>query len=137
MQETYANILPKITEDSKHFWDACKRKELKLQYCNRCQKFQFPPRWLCNHCWALNLEWRTVDGKGVVYSFTVVHRSPEPAFQQSVPYVLALVDLDVGPRMMTNIIGCRPEEVKIGIKVEPAFVDSNGGMTLIKFKPTI
>jgi uncharacterized OB-fold protein len=81
------------------------------------------------------LEERTVDGMGAIYSFTVMWRAPEPAFDREVPYVLALVDLDAGPRMMSNIIGCPHERVKIGMRVEPVFVDINEDITLIKFKP--
>ena len=135
MDKTDAMALPQITEDGKPFWGACNRREFQLQFCTSCRRFQFPPRSLCSHCLSTDLEERTVDGKGAVYSFTVVWRAPEPAFQQAVPYVLALVDLDVGPRIMSNIIGCAPEQVKIGMRVEPVFVDINEEVTLIKFQP--
>jgi uncharacterized OB-fold protein len=79
-------------------------------------------------------EWRKSSGRGVVYSFTVVHRAPTPFFRDKVPYVVALIDLQEGVRMMSNIVGCDPAEVKIGDHVEVIFEDINEEITLPKFK---
>jgi uncharacterized OB-fold protein len=81
------------------------------------------------------VEWREVSGSGQVYSFTVVHRPPEAAFQKDVPYLLAIVQLDEGPRMMTNLVGCPIEAARIGMRVTPVYEDVTDEVTLVKFRP--
>jgi hypothetical protein len=80
-------------------------------------------------------EWRRAAGRGIVYSFTVIHRPPFPAFRDKVPYVLALVELSEGVRMMTNIVDCNPNTVEIGMAVEVTFEDVTEEVTLPQFKP--
>jgi hypothetical protein len=131
----YEGPLPKPDKDSEVYWEAARRHELVIQQCGACGKYRFYPRILCPHCLSEQFEWRQASGRGVVYSFTVIHRPPFPAFRDRVPYVLALIDLEEGVRMMSNIIECEPTDVRIGMPVEVAFDDVTEEVTLPKFKP--
>lgn len=131
---TYEGPLPKPDRDSQEYWDAARRHELVLQRCLDCDKFRFYPRLICPHCLSERFEWRKSSGHGVVYSFTVIHRPPSPFFRDKVPYVLALIDLEEGVRMMSNVVDCDPDDVKIGKHVVVVFEDINDEITLPKFR---
>ena len=130
----YAKPLPSPSPDSRPFWDAAQRHELQLQYCRACARFIYYPRHLCPQCLGADLEWRTVCGKGTVYSFTIVRRPPNKAFVDDLPYVLAIVELAEGPRLTTNIVGCAPAAVRCGMPVEVSFDDVTPEVTLVKFR---
>jgi uncharacterized OB-fold protein len=132
--DTYVKPLPKPTETSRPFWDAAKQHRLQLQHCGGCQSFIYYPRDRCPHCLSDQLEWRPVSGKGKVYSYTTVRRASVRSFADK-PYVLAIVELDEGVRMTTNI-EAPPESVKIGMPVTVFFDDVTPERTLVKFKPT-
>lgn len=112
---------PRPTAETEPFWAACARGVLTVQRCAACGRTQFPPRVLCSHCHADDLGWIVAAGRGRIHSCTVVHRAPGPAFLADMPYVLALIDLDEGVRMMMNVIGCAPAAVAIGMAVEVVF----------------
>ncbi|HLK86911.1 MAG TPA: Zn-ribbon domain-containing OB-fold protein [Candidatus Binataceae bacterium] len=128
----YAKPLPKPTPTSQPFWDAARRHQLSLQRCAACGKFIYYPRERCPHCFSDKLGWESVSGRGKVYSYTVVRRASSRAFAE--PYVLAIVELDEGPRMTTNIVAA-PERVKVGMPVAVHFDDVTPERTLVKFKP--
>ena len=128
----YMKPLPKPTPTSRPFWDAARRHELKLQRCSACAAFIYYPRERCPHCFSDRLSWERVSGRGKVYSYTVVRRASSRAFAE--PYVLAIVELDEGPRMTTNI-DAAPEKVKVGMPVVAEFDDVTPEHTLVKFKP--
>lgn len=113
--------LPTPNADSKPFWEACEAGSLQVQRCTGCERFQFPPRGFCTDCRSTALDWVTVSGRARIASFSVVHRAPIPALKEDTPYVLALVDLEEGPRLMTNIIECDPASVHIDQKVRFVF----------------
>lgn len=102
----YTKPLPTMTDDGRPYWEALKQHRFILQKCRSCGKFQFPPRILCSHCGKRDVEWAQVKGTGTIYSFTAVHRPPDPAFQKDVPYLLVVVQLDEGPRLMSNLVHC-------------------------------
>ncbi|MGH9901584.1 MAG: Zn-ribbon domain-containing OB-fold protein [Pyrinomonadaceae bacterium] len=133
--EAHERPLPKPDHDSRAYWEAARRHELVLQQCAACARFRFYPRVVCPHCFSDGFEWRRAAGRGTVYSFTVIHRAPFPAFRDKVPYVLALIELDEGVRMMTNVVGCDPDAVRIGMPVEVTFEDVTEEVTLPQFKP--
>lgn len=116
---------PKSDADSATFWEGCQRDELLYQHCLDCRRAQFYPRDLCSRCQGRRLEWRRSRLRGEVYSFTVVERPPNRSFQP--PYVVALVDLEEGFRMMLNLKGCGMEEVTLGMAVEVFFEESSRG----------
>ena len=113
--------VPALTDDSRAFWFNCSRNKLVLQRCSDCRTTQYYPRNVCTSCGSSNIKWVDSAGKGTVYSYTVVHRAPSPAFSQCVPYVLAIIQLNEGPRMMSNIVNCDPGDVRIGMDVEVDF----------------
>lgn len=131
----FQRIRPRPNRDSQPFWDACKRHELVLQYCRDCGRPWFYPRPCCPHCLSLAFDWRPVRGEGQVYTYTVVHRPPSEAYQDAVPYVVAIIELDEGVRMMSNVIGCPSEDVRIGMRVRVTFEDLAPETTLPKFLP--
>src|SRR5262245_58258921 len=92
--------VPAVNADTKPYWDAARAGRLILRFCGACRKPHFPPRHLCPTCWAPCADWIESTGRGSVYSFTVMRRAPSPEFSASVPYVVALVDLEEGPRML-------------------------------------
>ncbi|MDD5095680.1 MAG: Zn-ribbon domain-containing OB-fold protein [Dehalococcoidia bacterium] len=132
----YKKPLPAIHEETRPFWEKAKKHELWLQKCRDCGKFRFYPRSICPNCFSYNTEWSRVSGRGKIYSFTVSNRPPLQAFQKDVPYCLALVDLEEGVRMMTNIVECQWEDLKIDMPVEVVFEDVTPLISLPKFRPT-
>ncbi len=129
----YLKPLPKPSKVSAPFWAAARRHQLVLQRCERCGTFIYYPRSRCPHCFDDRLGWQQVSGRGVVYSFTVVRRAMSRAFGDA-PYVLAIVELEEGPRLTTNIVAA-PEAVSVGMKVTAHFDDVTPECTLVKFKP--
>jgi uncharacterized OB-fold protein len=125
--------LPAIDADSQPFWDGAKRGELLIQRCTDCQKWQFYPRLRCIRCGGA-VEWTLASGQGRVYSYTVVHRAPHEAFAAIAPYVVALVDLAEGPRMMSRL-RIAPDAVRIGLGVHVAFEQLTDEVTLPVFRP--
>lgn len=129
----YTKPLPKPTASSRPYWDAAKRHELMLQRCGGCNTFIYYPRDRCPNCLSDKLQWQPVSGRGKVYSYTVVRRASTRSFADK-PYVLAIVELDEGVRLTTNI-EAPPESVKIGMPVAVCFDDVTAERTLVKFKP--
>lgn len=132
---TYQKPLPRPTPDTLRFWDAAKRHELSIPYCAACDKYIFYPRSLCPDCWSGNLQWRILSGVGSVYSFTIAEIPSHPGFAQDLPYIIAIVELKEGPRLTTNIVGCEPAEVFIGMEVKVQYQDVTPEATLLVFTP--
>ena len=127
--------LPRPNEDSAPFWEAAFRGELRMQKCADCAHVRFPPALLCARCLSDRAEWVQLSGRGTVYSWIVVHQSQHPAFNADVPYNVAIVELEEGPRLHTNLIGCSNEQIHIGMPVEVAFQKVNDDTALVKFRP--
>ena len=135
-QQGYAKPLPAIDEETRPFWDYAKKHELRMQKCVECGKIYYPPSTLCPHCHSWKgSEWVKLSGKGQVYSFIVARRATNPAFAKEVPYVVAIIETEEGGRLISNVIDCKPEDVKIGMPVEVVFDDVTDEVTLPKFKP--
>ena len=132
---TWNKPLPTVSGETKPFWDACRRGQLLIQKCDRCDEFQFYPRGICANCWSEDIKWITASGKGTVWTYTVTYQNRTPGFAEDVPYVLALVELEEGVRMFTNIIECQPRDVSIGMPVEVTFVQANNQISVPYFKP--
>lgn len=135
-EKKYNKPLPRIDEESKGFWEACQRHELYVQRCRACRSSRYYPRALCPACLSDDTEWVRCSGRGEVYTFTVTNQNQAPGFREELPYVLAYVELQEGLRVLTNIVDCPPESVRIGMPVEVVFDDVTAGVTLPKFKPT-
>ena len=133
--KSYRKPLPRIDEDSRGYWEALARHELYFQRCRDCGTKRFYPRALCTECLSQATDWVRASGRGSVYTFTVTHQNQAPGFREELPYVLALVELEEGVRMMTNIVGCAPGSVRIGMPVELVFDDVTPDVTLPRFRP--
>ena len=130
----YQKPVPVIDEDSKPYWDAARQHKLKIQQCSKCMRFIFYPRALCPYCENTSLEWQELNGRGIIYSFTVVRFAISSAYRDDVPYITALVELNEGIRIMANVVECAPETVKIGMQVEVVFEDVTSDVSLPQFR---
>jgi len=117
---------PRINADSREFWEGARNKRLLLKICRSCAHAHYPPRHLCPKCWSNHTDWIESSGSATVYSFTIMRRAPSPEFNNRVPYVVALLDLPEGPRMMANIVGDDALDVHIGDPVVLVFEDRQG-----------
>ena len=133
----YEKPLPNPTSETQPFWDYCKKHELRMQKCTQCGHVRYPPGIACPKCQSMEAEWAKLSGNGKVFSFVVFHYSYNKAFGNDVPYAVASIELEEGPRMMSNIIGCRLEDIKIDMPVEVDFEDITDEFALPKFKPRI
>src|SRR5947199_7447712 len=111
--------LPAITPLTQPFWDAARAGRFILPQCNACGRHFFRPEVACTHCFATDWQWVEASGRGTLYSYSIVHRAPAPGF--AVPLVLAIVDLDEGPAMMSNLVGCADGDIRIGMKLRVRF----------------
>ena len=108
---------PISTALSEPFWAAARRNELALQRCEACAQWFFYPRAYCPHCWSERVSWHRASGRGVVKSFSVVHRPGHFAWSPAVPYVIALIELAEGPTMLSQLTGAGAEAAKVGQRV--------------------
>jgi uncharacterized OB-fold protein len=109
--------------------------ELRLQYCRECGAYQLPPESFCYSCPSTDLDWRAVDGGGTVYSFIVVHQRGHPAFTARVPYNVAVIELDEGPRLLANVLGIENEALEIGMRVRPSIRQVTEEQAALFFEP--
>lgn len=125
---------PIANADSKPYWDAAREDKLVLPHCRSCGHTFFMSRHQCPKCWSDDLAWKQASGRGTVHSFSVVRRASLATFAARTPYVLALIDLEEGPRMMTNIVGENAMETRIGDAVTVCFEECADGAKLPQFQ---
>lgn len=126
---------PVPTEATQPFWDATARGMLLFQRCGTCARTQSIPRAFCRHCGAEAPQWERSAGLGRIYTFTVNHRAANAHMADKLPYVVAVVALDEGPRMMANIVDVLPDLVRIGDRVQVRFLPMGEGLCLPQFGP--
>jgi uncharacterized OB-fold protein len=126
--------LPRPTPETQHFWDGARVGELRLQRCDDCQHTYFPPRPFCPSCSSRSVSVIKATGRGRLFSYVINHR-PHPAW--SAPYSIAIVELDEGPRMMSNIVGCpqTPEALVLDMPLEVSFERMSDEISLPLFRP--
>lgn len=127
--------LPRITPDAALYWEGAKLHELRYQVCGNCRAVVFHARSVCPYCLGEDLECRVSKGLGRVYSFTVLHRAPTDAYTAKIPYVLAIVELDEGFHMFTELLNFGSERVEIGHRVRLVFDRLGPDLVLPKFEP--
>lgn len=127
--------LPTIVGETRPFWEACRRGQLVIQRCAACGEYQFYPRGICAHCWSEEVRWVETAGRGTVWTYTVTYQNRTPGFAEDVPYIVALVELEEGVKMFTNLVDCIPREAHIGMAVEVTFTRANDRVTVPYFKP--
>ena len=134
MTAEYAKPLPEITDDTRSFWEGCKRHELLLQKCTNCGHMRFASP-TCPECWSMEHEWVRSGGRGTVYSWVVIHQRYSRAFEDDLPYNVAIVELEEGPRLLSSLVGIENEAIRPGLPVEVTWEDVDGEFSLPKFKP--
>jgi len=126
--------LPRRTPISATFFDAAREHRLVIQKCPR-DGFFFYPRNRCPECLSADWSWQETSGRGFVYAFTIDRVGHDPAQRSRLPLVIAIIELDEGPRMTANVLDCVPEDVVVGMRVEAVFEDLDRE-TLIQFRPS-
>jgi uncharacterized protein len=136
MAETPRKPLPVPTPETEPFWEGLRQHQLRIQRCKECGRAYFYPRPFCPRCFSSNVEWFTASGRAKLHTYEIINRAPA-AFAQDAPYVLAVVELDEGPRMLTNIVGVEPEPAKLplDLPLEIVYDDASETITLPKFRP--
>ena len=131
----YLKFLPEgIPDWQMPFWDSLRRREAAVQRCDECGTFRYIPKERCPRCLSAASRWTPVSGRGEVYTYTVVHRAPTPAYEADAPYVIAHVTMDEGFRMVGNVTGIPPEDVRIGMRVSLVYAEATPEWTLFAFE---
>ena len=127
--------LPVPNADNQGFWDGCRQHELRLQRCRACGRLRHPPRPMCARCNALEYDWARSSGRGTLFTFSIVHGPTLPVFQARAPYNVAVIELDEGQFIVSNIVDCPAEALRIGMRVAVVFDDVTDTVSLPKFRP--
>ncbi len=126
-----------LAPEAKQYWEGLKQDKLMLPQCKDCGKAHFYPRILCPHCHSRNLTWIEASGRGKLYAFEILHRSFNPAVKTPLPYVLAMIELEEGPRMLSNLINIKPDPalIRCDMPVQVVYQKQNDNFTLPFFQP--
>ena len=127
--------LPVPNADTQPFWKGCREHELRFQKCKDCGFVLWPPSVICPQCLSKGHDMITASGKGRIFTFAVYHHADHPAFEHELPYVVAIIELEEGVRFLSNIVECRPEQIKCEMPVEVVWEDVTKEVRLPKFKP--
>ena len=132
----YKKPLPAISSLNAPYWDGLKQREVKLPRCNDCHTLWYPPAPFCPECWSRSFAWEKLSGRGKVNSWVVFHQAYFSSVKDEIPYNVAEVELDEGPRLLTNLVGIENADIEIGMPVEVVFEDVTEEVTLAKFRPS-
>lgn len=130
----YAKPLPTITDENREFWEGAKHGKLRMQKCLACGHVRYPISHVCPKCLSYETQWTDLSGRGEVFSYVVFHQLYNKAFEKDIPYNVALVQLEEGPRMYSNIVGVDNDAVKVGDKVEAVFDAVTPEVTIPRFR---
>lgn len=128
-------VAPAITDLNRPFWEGCAAGELRLQQCGACHLVRYPVSETCPRCLSPDAEWRPMSGRGVVLSAIAFHRAYNPAWADRVPYNVALIQLDEGPRMFSNVVPLDRLRIPAGTAVRVVFMPTSGGVSVPRFEP--
>lgn len=131
----YTKPLPLITKLSKVFYEGCRENKLLYQQCRDCGEVIFFPKLTCSNCMGRNIEWKESKGKGKIYTFTVCHAGVPVQFTGDVPFALAIIVMNEGFRLLSNIVECDFEKLYCEMPVEVVFDQVTPEITLPRFKP--
>jgi len=134
-KDAHIKPLPAPDADSQVYWQGLKDGKLLLQHCGACKNVQFYQQSICRKCGGENLTHRAASGRGIVHSFSVVHRAPGPAFKQDTPYAVLLVQLDEGPRMISSLVGADPTMLQFDMAVVLVCEPASDQVVLPRFRP--
>lgn len=127
--------IPAISAEMRPFYEGAGRGELLVQRCRGCGALRFPARALCSECLSNQADWAPVSGRGEVFSFNVMHQVYHPGFAAEVPYAVVLVKLEEGPKLISNLVGIAPRDIRIGMPVRVVYEPLSDEITLPKFAP--
>lgn len=127
--------LPTPDLETQPFWDGARADKLLIRRCLDCDKTHFYPRPFCPMCWSTNVEWMEASGRATLYTWSVVHRNDLPPFGDRVPYVAAVVELEEGPRMITNVVESGFDLLEVGMALRVAYQPISDDVTIPVFAP--
>lgn len=127
--------LPTPDLETQPFWDGAREDKLLIRRCRDCHKTHFYPRPFCPTCWSTNVEWMEASGRATLYTWSVVHRNDLPPFGDRVPYVAAVVELEEGPRMITNVVESEFDSLEVGMALRVAYQPISDDVTIPVFAP--
>lgn len=127
-------IVPDPTPTSQPFWDALAEKRVELQHCRSCGAWVYYPRARCSHCLSDDLAWEEITGEGTLYTFTVARQPTTPAFADAENLLIAVVELDEGPRVTASLENITIDDVVVGMRLKPFFTPTEG-VTLLRYQP--
>ena len=127
--------LPQPNADTKPFWDGCREHQLRFQKCQSCHHVRWPPSLICPMCYSYDTEWIVANGKGRVYTFAIYHQAYHKAFANDLPYVTAIIELEEGLHLLSNIVDCSPEKVRCDMPVAVIWDDISDEFSLPRFRP--
>jgi uncharacterized OB-fold protein len=128
--------LPTIEDESRPFWEAARNGHFLIARCSSCERAHHYPRPFCPFCWSEEVSWVEASGRATLYTYSTVHVNDLPPFAERVPYVAAVVDLEEGPRVMTNLVDCEPSELRIGMALVVTFRELTPEISAPVFRPT-
>lgn len=134
IDQDIAKPLPAVSDFNRPFWEGTRLGEFRLQHCNSCGKEWAPNGPVCPFCFSEDYRWDKMSGKGKIATWVVFHKLYHPSFAKDLPYNVAFVELDEGPRVIANIVGARNDELKIGMPVEVVFEEVNEDIAIPKFR---
>ena len=137
MADGYNKPIPIPQPESDNYWEGAKAGELRLRKCDDCNQAYFYPRNICPVCGNNNTSWIVASGNAKIHTFAIVHRPPHPGFMDDIPYVPAIVELEEGPRMATQIVNVEadPSKISIDMAVKVVFESITDEISLPKFEP--
>ncbi|MEX0786407.1 MAG: Zn-ribbon domain-containing OB-fold protein [Dehalococcoidia bacterium] len=133
--QEYQRPIPTADEASAPFFAGAKQHKLMLQRCSQCGSHRLPGRERCQECWSEASDWVQASGRGKLYTYGIMHQQYHPAFADITPYNYALVELEEGPRLITNVVDCANEDLRTDMPLEAVFDDVSDETTLIRFRP--
>ena len=133
----YLKPLPAITRLNQPYWDGLRNHELRMQRCDDCNRVLYPPSPMCPRCGSHKLVWTRLSGRGRVNSWVVFHQSYFKSFEGEIPYNVTEVELEEGPRLMTNLLEVSNDDIRAGMPVEIVYDDVTEELTLAKFRPAL
>ena len=128
-------VLPTLDDVNRPFWDGCREGVLRLQRCDACRHLRYPVSPLCPRCLSTAATWDAVSGRGEVFSFAVFRHAYNEAWRERVPYNVALVQLEEGPTMISNVVGVEPDDLCVGLEVKAVFERVTDEITIPRFEP--
>jgi uncharacterized OB-fold protein len=127
--------LPTPDDATRPFWDAARAGRFLIKRCRECGRAHFYPRPFCPHCWSTAVDWEEASGAASLYTWSVVHQNDLPPWPERVPYVAAVVDLEEGPRVITNVVDCEFDRLRVGMPLQVTFRPASDDVTLPVFRP--